>query len=74
MSADDATRMIADLEVAQGRDPDRRLRTLKEIAEAACFVETPACIRCPERGACQFHASLEQARKRPTGIRRLWGK
>lgn len=68
----DALRMVADLETSQGRDADRRLRTLREIAQTACFDEAPACIRCPERLACAYHAALQGQRKKDGNVRRLW--
>ncbi len=66
--------IVSDLETALNRDPDARLRLLREIADNACFQETePACIRCPLRTACQFHRDLEGQRQKSAGaIRRLW--
>lgn len=65
--------IVCDLEVALHRDPDARLRLLREIADNACFEAEPACIRCPLRNACQYHQELEgQRQKSASPIRRLW--
>lgn len=70
---DQALRQIEGLALRNGRDPDRRLALYAEIARRACHDENPACIRCPLRGPCEFHADLEaQRQKTRRGVRRLW--
>jgi hypothetical protein len=65
--------IVGDLEASHHRDPDARLRLLREIAENACLPETPACIRCPEQAACTFHRALQQERQKTrSSLRRLW--
>jgi adenine-specific DNA glycosylase len=56
------------------KDPDAQLRLYREVAGNACHDGTPACIRCPLRAHCPFHAELQQERKRTRSpLRRLWG-
>jgi hypothetical protein len=65
--------IVGDLETALHRDPDMRLRLLREIAENACFEVEPACIRCPLQNACQYHREIAgQRQKAGSPIRRLW--
>jgi uncharacterized protein len=68
--------ILTDLELSLGRDPDERLRLLRDIADNACFSdEAPACIRCPLRDACHHHRALEEERQKTRSpIRRLWRK
>jgi DNA helicase HerA-like ATPase len=65
--------IVGDLEASHHRDPDARLRLLREIAENACLPEAPACIRCPEQAGCTFHRALQQERQKTRSpLRRLW--
>ncbi|MEK6985766.1 MAG: DUF87 domain-containing protein [Candidatus Thermoplasmatota archaeon] len=69
----EAVRILADLEESQHRDPDARLRLLREIADNACHEAAPACVRCPLSGSCLHQRALKQQRQ--TGgapVRRLW--
>ncbi len=73
--AERTLQIVSDLEMALNRDPDARLRLLREIADNACFEADPACIRCPLRAACQYHREIEgQRQKSASPIRRLWRK
>ncbi|MHB8632368.1 MAG: helicase HerA domain-containing protein [Thermoplasmatota archaeon] len=63
---------ISGHEIRAGRAPDSRLALYLEIARNACHVDQPACIRCPERGRCQFQRTLQEQRKAPSLVRRLW--
>jgi len=67
-------RILADLETSLRRDPDTRLRLLREVAEDACFADRePACIRCPLRDSCLHHRTLVEERQRTRNpLRRLW--
>ncbi|MEA3190419.1 MAG: hypothetical protein QOD77_1001 [Thermoplasmata archaeon] len=65
--------VLRDLEASFHRDPDERLRLLREVADNACHEEEPACIRCPMRDVCQFHRELVAERQKGRGaVRRLW--
>lgn len=66
--------VLYDLAREHHREPDTQLRLYREIATNACHIEAPACIRCPLRSHCAFHATLEQERRKTRGpLRRLWG-
>lgn len=66
--------ILSDLEMSLHRDPDTRLRLLRDIADNACFAETePACIRCPLKDSCHYNRELrEERQKTRSPIRRLW--
>jgi adenine-specific DNA glycosylase len=65
--------IVADLEISHHRDPDARLRLLREIAENACLEDVPACIRCPLQASCHHHRVLQEERQKTRSpIRRLW--
>ena len=67
--------ILSDLEMSLHRDPDTRLRLLRDIADNACFADTePACIRCPLKDACLYNRELREERRQKTQnpIRRLW--
>lgn len=66
--------ILSDLEMSLHRDPDTRLRLLRDIARSACFEETePACIRCPLKDSCLHHRDLQEERQKTRHpIRRLW--
>lgn len=68
-----AKRRLEQLAVADGRPKHHFTQLYADIAKAACRVEAPACIRCPMRGECQYHAVLQGERQKKRGvIRRLW--
>ena len=66
--------VLTDLEMSLHRDPDTRLRLLRDIADNACFANSePACIRCPLKESCLYHRDLQQERQKTRSpIRRLW--
>ncbi len=69
----DAVRVLGDVEESAHRDPDARLRLLREIADNACHEAAPACIRCPLSGACLHQQALKQQRQTSgSPVRRLW--
>jgi DNA helicase HerA-like ATPase len=66
--------IVSEIELSGNRDPDARLRLLREVADNACFEDRePACIRCPLAGSCLYHRELQgQRHKARSPIRRLW--
>jgi endonuclease III len=72
-SPQEAVRVLGDVEEQHHRDPDARLRLLREIADNACHEAAPACIRCPLSGGCLHQKSLQQQRQTAgQPARRLW--
>ena len=72
-SPSESVRVLGDVEAGAHRDPDARLRLLREVADNACHEAAPACIRCPFSGQCLHERALKQQRQ--TGgapARRLW--
>jgi len=65
--------LLQRLPAQNGRTTEERIVLYHEIAHEVCFVEDPACIRCPMQEACQHHAKAKQERRKTRSpIRRLW--
>lgn len=68
-----AQKRLERLAVEAGLPKHHYAQLYADIAKVACHVDVPACIRCPMRGDCQYHAVLQGERQKKRGvIRRLW--